>query len=106
MYIKLEYKTETKKAYQLLNGEWIPKSILDSTFSEPPFYKIMDWWIEKEFFNDEKEINEKLGEELTRMTANGVPLKYQKEYDTSPMIDYEPYVWGNDVLHDLGAYKP
>ncbi len=30
MFIKLDFKKETDKAYQLNNDSWIPKSILDN----------------------------------------------------------------------------
>ena len=43
MFIKIEPKSETEKAYQLQNGSWIPKSILDNRGLKHPYYKIEDW---------------------------------------------------------------
>ena len=48
MFIKLKFKSETEKAYQLENGSYIPKSILDSRGLKNPYYQIKDWWLSKE----------------------------------------------------------
>ena len=45
MYIKLEFKAETPKAFQLKNDAWIPKSVLDCRGLEHPYYHIQDWWL-------------------------------------------------------------
>lgn len=44
MFIKLEVKSETPKAYQLPNDSWIPKSVLDDRGLKHPYYRIKDWW--------------------------------------------------------------
>lgn len=58
MFIKLEYTDHTEKAYQLSNGSWIPKSVLDTRGLEHPYYQIKDWWltiqVENIKFNNEQ----------------------------------------------------
>ena len=48
MIIKLEIKSDSEKAWQLPNGAWIPKSVLDSRGLDHPYYEIKDWWITKQ----------------------------------------------------------
>jgi len=45
MFIRLEVKSETPKAYQLPNGSWIPKSVLDDRGLKHPYYQIKGWWL-------------------------------------------------------------
>lgn len=45
MYIKLNEKAETEKAYCLPNDSWIPKSVLDGEGLVHPYYHIKDWWL-------------------------------------------------------------
>lgn len=114
MFIKLETISETEKAYQLKNGGWIPKSILDGQGLKPPYYQIKDWWLSKciERLHNEEDKNK----DLLIKTLEGLqPLvvhmrdiphnirKYWSHYwsgsgDHYTRPDYEPRIWGNDCF--------
>jgi len=127
MYIKLEFKAETLKAFQLSNDSWIPKSVLDSRGLEHPYYHIKDWWltiqvenitldveelkyIRKKFDEKEKEVSLKTMQNFQNMIIkfgdipNDVKDKYNKYWKgLSSDIgyhtpDYEPRMYGNDCF--------
>ena len=73
MFIKLDFKSETQKAYQLQNGSWIPKSILDNRGLTHPYYKIKDWWLNIQLFNVKDSVGEynfESGKEITQVDKN------------------------------------
>jgi hypothetical protein len=109
MFVKLEYKSETEKAYQLPNGSWIPKSILDDRGLKAPYYKIKDWWLSKTFlkFHDKKDENAKnvlLGLESISIKMIDIPkdvIEYWTKYWSSlgdSNYEMEPRLWGNDCF--------
>jgi len=113
MFIKIEPKSETEKAYQLQNGSWIPKSILDSRGLKHPYYQIKDWWLSKTIEklkeeNDEVSRNTLIGIEPMVVKMIDIPRdirdywsKYWKEASDSlhqSNCDMEPRLWGNDCF--------
>ena len=114
MFIKIEPKSESEKAYQLQNGSWIPKSILDNRGLKHPYYQIKDWWLSKtieKFRDEDDEISKKtlLGIEPMIIKMKDIPeeirdywTKYWKGLSSdigSYTPDYEPRLWGNDCFH-------
>jgi hypothetical protein len=125
MFIKLEYKTETDKAYQLNNGSYIPKSILDNRGLKHPYYKIKLWWLriqnenirlpleellelgrKKKPTKEDIENSQKvmLGIQPLVISMKDIPeeirnywTKYWKSL-SSYTPDYEPRLWGNDCF--------
>lgn len=67
--IKLDIKGETKKAYQLPNGSYIPKSCLDSRGLSKPYYQLDNWLISK-CIEDIQNKNENA--ERSIQTLNGI----------------------------------
>jgi hypothetical protein len=47
MLFNLKIKSETKKAYELIDGGWIPKSVLDYRGLQHPYCQIKYWWVKK-----------------------------------------------------------
>jgi len=113
MFIKIEPKSESEKAYQLQNGSWIPKSILDNRGLKHPYYQIKDWWLSKtlEKFrgeNDETSKKVLMGIELMVVKMIDIPKdirdywsKYWRGASDSlhqSNYDMEPRLWGNDCF--------
>ena len=113
MFIQLKTKGESDKAWQLCNGCWIPKSILDGAGLKPPYYKVKDWWISKvykKFYNGDKESTNILMalQDMRLKNLRELPKdvldhwnKYWKEnYENSGYSHYdmEPRMWGNDCF--------
>jgi hypothetical protein len=113
MFIKIDQKTETEKAYQLQNGSWIPKSILDSRGLKHPYYQIKDWWLSKTIEkcikdNDETSKKVLIGIELMAVKMIDIPKdirdywsKYWESASNSlhqSNYDMEPRLWGNDCF--------
>ena len=110
MFIKLETKNETKKAYQLRNGSWIPKSVLDDRGLKHPYYQIKDWWISKSVDKMRNEQDENIyktfkGIEPMVVSMTEMPKevrdfwsKYWSGYGDYTQPDYEPRMWGNDCF--------
>lgn len=113
MFIKIEPKSETEKAYQLQNGSWIPKSILDSEGLKHPYYQIKQWWLSKTLEKgiDENDKNSKnVLEGLQPMFVKMIDIPkdirdYWAEYWKKksdgfgqPNQEMEPILWGNDCF--------
>lgn len=108
MYIKLSFKSETEKAYQLNNGSYIPKSILDKRGLEHPFYKIKNWWLDKLIDKnlEQTHIDSQkvlLALELLIIKFSDIPEEIQNKWfrywdGSSNMVEMEPNIWGNDCL--------
>lgn len=110
MFIKLKIKNETNKAYQLNNGSWIPKSVLDDRGLKYPYYKIKDWWISKSYhkMRDEQDENiYKTFKGIQPMVVKMIDIpkeirdfwnKYWSGYGEYTQPDYEPRMWGNDCF--------
>jgi len=108
MFIKLEIKSKTDKAYQLLNGSWIPKSILDDRGLKHPYYQIKDWWVSKsveKMRNEQDESIYKTFKGIEPMVVKMIMPKEIRSYWTnywsnqgSSTPDYEPRLWGNDCF--------
>lgn len=112
MFILLKPKAETQKAFQLPNGAWIPKSILDSRGLINNYYKPKDWWLNKlieQFTKDKSSKNTLEGlKEISILRIQDLPKevknhwnKYWKEnYENSGYSHYdmEPRMWGNDCF--------
>jgi hypothetical protein len=90
MFIKLEIKSQTPKAYQLQNNGWIPKSILDSRGLKHPFYQVKDWWLSStiEKFKDE--------DKNAELVLNGiVELSIKINQLPNDILEYWRQYWGN-----------
>jgi len=110
MFIKLEFISETEKAYQLPNGSWIPKSILDDRGLKHPYYQIKNWWINKSYeklHENEDLTTIKVFEGLNPLIINmeDIPQdireywsKYWKSLSSNISYDYEPRLWGNECF--------
>jgi hypothetical protein len=113
MFIKIQPKSETEKAYQLQNGSYIPKSILDNRGLKHPYYKIKDWWLSKtiEKFREENDETSKkvlMGIEPMVVKMIDIPKdirdywsKYWKDASDSlhqSNYDMETRLWGNDCF--------
>lgn len=112
MFIKLNTKAETEKAYQLENGSYIPKSILDNRGLKHPYYQIKDWWLSKtiEKFREENDISAKnvlFG--LNPLVVHLIDMpedvriywsRYWKNMSDNCQsnINIEPRLWGNDCF--------
>lgn len=110
MFMKLEIIKETDRAYQLPNGSYIPKSILDDRGLKHPYYQIKNWWLTKiigRWRND--------GCKSSVLVLNGIsPLivsfntlpddikeywnKYWGSISTEKWYDFEPRLFGNDCF--------
>jgi len=98
MFIKLEIINETKKAYQILNGSWIPKSVLDGWGLIHPYYKVKDWWVKStmdKFFNLRDKICEEQLKGLSQIEIqksqmpNNVLQKWLNYHDDSGFYGYD-----------------
>ncbi len=110
MFIKIEPKSETTKAYELQNGSWIPKSVLDNRGLKHPYYQIKNWWLSKtiEKFQEEKDETSKkvlLGLEPMVIKMIDIPKdirdywsKYWEDASDNLHYDMEPRLWGNDCF--------
>jgi hypothetical protein len=127
MYIKLEFKSETPKAFQLANDCWIPKSVLDCRGLEHPYYHIKDWWltiqvenialdveelkyIRKKFDEKEKDVSLKTMQNFENMIIKfgDIPSEIKDKYNKywkglasdidCHTPDYEPRMYGNDCF--------
>lgn len=112
MYIKLEFKNETKKAYQLKNDSWIPKSILDDSGLKYPYFQLKGWWLSKSYGKIREEQDESVckvfkGIEPMVIKLKDIPkdvredyVKYWSNYRQSNyrQSNYEPNIWENDSL--------
>jgi hypothetical protein len=131
MYIKLNFKNESKKAYQLSNDSWIPKSVLDSRGLIHPYYHIQDWWLNIQIENiklneddlvslrngkfniSEKEISIKvmLGIQPLMISFNEIPLDILDEWKkywniASDLFSYDSNDRHWEISeHDLGIYN-
>jgi len=131
MYIKLDFKSESPKAYQLSNDVWIPKSVLDSKGLKHPYYHIQDWWLniqveniklsEEDLFslrNGKFNINEKdtslkvmMGLQPLLISINQIPseiLNAWKKYwkGASDSFSYDSSDRRGEISeHDLGIYS-
>ena len=116
-YIQLTTISETEKAWQLPNGSWIPKSILDNRGLNAPFYKLKDWWLEKTFEKakyDDCKTSQKVLSGLQEITIEfrDIPEEVRKnwnKYWSNQSTDYrlydmEPRLWGNDCFEgEMGS---
>jgi hypothetical protein len=112
MFVKLDFKSETKKAYQLHNESWIPKSILDDRGLKPPYYAVKDWWLSaciEKIQNEDKQItNVLLGIKPLVVNFRDIPVEIRQYWSTywkklsdglnQSTPDYEPRLWGNDCF--------
>jgi hypothetical protein len=98
MFIKLEFSKESEKAYQLPNGSWIPKSILDDRGLKQPYYKIKDWWLSATV---EKAVTE--NDLTTQKTLMGIgELKVTMRDIPQDVLDYWGKYW-RGMGSDLGV---
>jgi hypothetical protein len=125
MFIKIDFKKETEKAYLLSNDVWIPKSVLDSRGLKHPYYQIKDWWLTIQVENVRTPLDELkwLDRKVTMedvenskkvffgiqplvITMKDIPEEirdYWTKYwcglsSNSYTPDYEPRLWGNDCF--------
>jgi len=113
MFIKIEPKSETEKAFQLQNGSWIPKSILDNRGLKHPYYQIKDWWLSKtveKYSEENDETSKKVLMGIKPMVVKMIDIpkdirdywsKYWKDASDSlhqSNYDMEPRLWGNDCF--------
>jgi hypothetical protein len=113
MFIKIEPKSETQKAYQLQNGSWIPKSILDGRGLKHPYYQIKNWWLSitiEKLIEENDKSSEHVVLGIKPMVVRMVDIpedirdcwsKYWKKASDSLHQSYyemEPRLWGNDCF--------
>lgn len=87
MFIKLEFKTETNKAYQLNNGCYIPKSILDNRGLKHPYYQIKDWWLKIQVENVTIPLNE-----LVKLDRKKKPTQHDIDNSNKLLLGIKPLV--------------
>ena len=117
MFIKLEFKTETDKAYQLNNGSYIPKSILDNRGLKHPYYQIKDWWLNIQIENIRLPLDELLELDRKRKTTKedidnsnkvllGIqPLVVSMKDIPEEIRNYWTKYW-KGLSSDIGSYTP
>lgn len=109
MFIKLEFKSETEKAYQFQNDSWIPKSILDKRGLKHPYYQVKEWWlskcVEKIRDNDDEQLkNVLLGIVPMIVKMIDIPIEIRNYWTNywsdaaNNIVENEPRVWGNDCF--------
>lgn len=117
MYIKLVFKDQTDKAYQLENDSWIPKSILDGRGLKHPYYHIKDWWLKIQVENirtktDELKYLGRKKEPTLEDVENSKKVLFGIQPLVIKMIDipndirkYWSEYW-SDASSNLGCYTP
>ena len=97
MFIKIDFKTETEKAYQLQNGSWLPKSILDNRGLNHPYYQIKNWWLTIQVENIRTPIDE-----LKWLNRKKEPTKEDIEYSKNILLGIQPIVISmKDIPEDM-----
>jgi len=99
MFVKLDFKTETEKAYQLQNGSWMPKSILDNRGLKHPYYQIKDWWLTIQVENVTLS-----ADRLKWLDRKKEPTKEDIEYSKNVLLGIQPTVISMiDMPEDIRA---
>jgi len=100
MFIKLDFKSETEKAYQLQNDSWIPKSILDNRGLKHPYYQIKDWWLTIQVENVSTPINN-----LKDLDRKKEPTKEDVENSKKVLLGIQPLVLAiKDIPEEIRNY--
>ncbi len=100
MFIKLDFKSETEKAYQLHNDSWIPKSVLDNRGLKHPYYQIKNWWLNIQIENVRMPLNE-----LIELDRKKKPTNEDIENSNKTLLGIKPLVVSMiDIPIDIRNY--
>lgn len=107
MYINLKTISETPKAFQLLNGSWLPKSVLNQRALGESYYELEQWWLNATITKLHKngDVNqipvlEAISSMVIRFTdlPENIKSNWFNYNRSGQSVDYEPRLWGNDCF--------